>query len=82
MASITETNSYKIWQNLGSQTWEGLYNLVYEDYNGRGKLGIENKDLEYQIIQFTRQLIDADGDTFPSSWEQFHTFMNNQLKNF
>lgn len=82
MASISENNSYKIWQNLDSETWETLYNLVYEDYNGGSRLGIDNKNLEYQIMQVARNLIEADGASFPASWEQFHTFLNEQLKNY
>ena len=82
MASISETNSYKIWQNLDSETWESLYNLVYADYNGQGKLGIENKNLEYHIMQFTRTLIETDGTSFPATWEQFHRFLNYQLKSY
>lgn len=81
MAFIEENDSYKIWQKLGSQTWEGLYNLVSGDYNGQGKLGI-NKNLEYQIMQFSSNLIAADGHTFPPTWEEFHSFINDQLKSY
>lgn len=81
MAYILENDSYKIWQNLGNQTWEGLYNVVSSDYNGQGKLGI-NKNLEYQIMQFTRSLIDTDGHSFPKSWNELHSFINEQLKNY
>lgn len=82
MAFIREEDSYKIWQNLPSSTWESLYNVVYEDYYGRGNLGFENKNVESYIMQFTRELIDTDGESFPSSWKQFHSFLNQKLADY